>query len=152
LQSNAIKFSRKNGEVHIVCKYLQQQAPKLLNQSVQSYENLSKEEIIVKINEKTNNPKLIVSVQDNGVGIDMESQNRLFKMFGTLNDSSQMNTSGVGLGLFICKSLVEQFNGMISVNSVKDQSTTFTFCFELYSEFEPQDITESDFDDIGNIG
>lgn len=40
---------------------------------------------------------------------------------------------------------------MISVDSAKDQGTTFTFSFELYVEFEPQDISVSDFDDTVNI-
>ena len=38
-------------------------------------------------------------------------------MFGTLQNTKQMNTHGVGLGLFICKKIVEEFEGAIFVQS-----------------------------------
>ena len=60
-----------------------------------------------------------------------EAQQKLFKMFGTLKDAQQLNTSGVGLGLFISKQLVEQFDGLIAVQSKIDIGTKFTFFFKL---------------------
>ena len=42
-----------------------------------------------------------------------------------------MNTNGIGLGLFVCKSIVEQFGGTIEVNSTLGKGTTFYFWFAL---------------------
>jgi two-component system, sensor histidine kinase len=55
--------------------------------------------------------RMYVSVQDSGIGIKKEDQSKLFSMFGKLEDSSQMNTTGVGLGLSICKQIVEVLDG-----------------------------------------
>ena len=60
-------------------------------------------------------------------------------MFGTLKDAQQLNTSGVGLGLFICKQLVEQFDGLIAVKSKANVGTKFTFFFRLE---EPEEHSE----------
>jgi len=44
---------------------------------------------------------LIISVIDTGSGIKDEDKDRLFKLFGFVNDSRQLNTKGIGLGLVI---------------------------------------------------
>lgn len=60
---------------------------------------------------------LHISVQDSGIGIKKEDEEKLFKMFGKLNDTAKINTSGVGLGLSICKNIVESMSGSISLDS-----------------------------------
>jgi signal transduction histidine kinase len=50
--------------------------------------------------------KIVFAVQDTGTGIKKKDQENLFKMFGCLNSTKQMNTQGIGLGLFICKKIV----------------------------------------------
>jgi len=42
-----------------------------------------------------------------------------------------MNTNGIGLGLVICKNIVEMFDGEIDFDSVPDHGSTFTFTFKL---------------------
>ena len=49
---------------------------------------------------------LEVSVQDTGVGIKEDDQQHLFKLFSRLNEGEQLDKSGIGLGLSICKSIV----------------------------------------------
>lgn len=44
-----------------------------------------------------------MSVIDSGIGIRSEDRTKLFKMFGKLDSTTDMNTSGIGLGLSICK-------------------------------------------------
>ena len=61
-------------------------------------------------------------VRDTGVGISYEGQKLLFQPFNQLN-----RTEGTGLGLSICKSLVEQMNGEIGLESVPHKGTTFWF-------------------------
>ena len=47
-----------------------------------------------------------IAVRDTGVGISEENQKKLFKMFGFLEDTQNMNKNGVGLGLAISKQIV----------------------------------------------
>jgi len=50
---------------------------------------------------------LEIIVKDTGVGIQEENLNKLFKLFGFLDATKELNTSGIGLGLHICKMIVE---------------------------------------------
>ena len=61
--------------------------------------------------------KLVISVLDTGVGIKAEDKKQLFKMFACLTNTRQMNTHGIGLGLFISKNIVNQFGGEIFCES-----------------------------------
>ena len=52
-------------------------------------------------------------MSDTGIGIEKNDRNKIFKMFGKLDSTAQINTSGVGLGLSICKKIVEALEGEI---------------------------------------
>ena len=61
--------------------------------------------------EDCSSPKLQISVSDTGIGISRNDRSKIFRMFGKLDSTAQFNTSGVGLGLSICKKIVEALNG-----------------------------------------
>lgn len=65
------------------------------------------------------------SVADNGIGIRPNTFNRIFQLFGKLN--SQSEYEGNGIGLAICKSIVEQHGGRIWLTSEYGKGTTFYF-------------------------
>ena len=48
-----------------------------------------------------------IIVKDTGVGIKEENLKKLFKLFGFLDATKEMNSNGIGLGLHICKMIVE---------------------------------------------
>ena len=60
-------------------------------------------------------------------------------MFGCLKSTQQMNTQGIGLGLFICRQIVDQFGGDIFVKSQVDKGTRFTYTFVLDENIQVQD-------------
>ena len=67
-------------------------------------------------------------VVDTGKGIKESEMERLFSMFGKLLRTADMNSEGIGMGLMICKNLVELNGGEISVHSDgEDRGATFTF-------------------------
>ena len=70
---------------------------------------------------------VIFSVEDSGEGIPEDKLEKIFSRFVQLNDWSK----GVGLGLAICKGLITQMGGTISVSSVFGEGSTFTVVLPL---------------------
>lgn len=75
---------------------------------------------------KDNVCRLIISVEDSGIGIKEESLPKLFSKFERLNVEKQLTIEGTGLGLAITKKLVELMNGKIVVQSVYGKGSKFT--------------------------
>ena len=78
LQSNALKFTVRG---HV----------KILVRIVDDEDGLSDDKFVK------------IFVEDTGIGISQENQQKLFKLFGFVQDSNQMNTQGIGLGLVIAE-------------------------------------------------
>ncbi|EPC03925.1 hypothetical protein L861_01095 [Litchfieldella anticariensis FP35 = DSM 16096] len=74
---------------------------------------------------------LKVSVSDTGIGLDPEYRDRLFKAFSQASVSDTRQYGGTGLGLMICRQLVEQMGGEIGVESQPGKGTTFAFTLSL---------------------
>ena len=70
--------------------------------------------------------RLIVSVEDTGIGIKQENINKLFSKFERLDVEKQMTIEGTGLGLAITKKLVDLMGGTIVAQSVYGQGSKFT--------------------------
>ncbi|MEW5768972.1 MAG: CHASE domain-containing protein [Pseudomonadota bacterium] len=70
-------------------------------------------------------------VQDSGIGISQEDQAQLFQSFWQVDTSSTRKYGGAGLGLSICKHLVEMMGGRIGLESRLDQGSTFWFTVRL---------------------
>lgn len=81
--------------------------------------------------------KLYISITDYGVGIPKDVLPNIFDKF--YRSKLQMNEKGSGLGLAIAKSIVSKHSGMIEVESVEGEGTTFTFILDSI-ELENIDI------------
>lgn len=75
--------------------------------------------------------KLLVSVKDNGPGIEEEHLNKIFRRFYRVDKSRSREKGGTGLGLAICKHLLEAHGEHISVQSEMGKGSTFTFSLKL---------------------
>ncbi len=75
---------------------------------------------------KDNVCRLIISVEDSGIGIKQESISKLFSKFERLNVEKQLTIEGTGLGLAITKKLLDLMNGTIIVQSIYGQGSKFT--------------------------
>ena len=84
--------------------------------------------IIFSINSvvKNNVCRLIISVEDTGIGIKQENLNKLFNKFERLDLKDNITIEGTGLGLAITKKLVDMMNGKIVVQSVFGKGSKFT--------------------------
>ena len=70
---------------------------------------------------------LEIVVADNGVGLSREEQRRAFEKFQALREDLAHNLQGTGLGLPICRQIVEHFGGRIWVESKPGQGARFAF-------------------------
>jgi signal transduction histidine kinase len=83
---------------------------------------------IIEIGSQEVDEQLLLFIKDNGIGIHPESGKKLFNLFHRLHrDSSQFEGTGVGLAL--CKNIVEKYGGKIWFESVENEGTTFWMQF-----------------------
>jgi len=81
----------------------------------------------VEFEEDTSKIDLLVSVEDSGIGIPKDQQQRIFDAFSQQSGQSNRKYGGTGLGLSISKRLVEMMGGEISLKSEPGKGSIFTF-------------------------
>ncbi|TRW26454.1 PAS domain S-box protein [Flavobacterium zepuense] len=74
-------------------------------------------------------PIVEIVLSDNGIGFDEQYKEQMFKLFHRLHGKSEF--SGTGIGLSICKKIVEQHHGTITAQSVPGKGATFTIHLPL---------------------
>ena len=75
--------------------------------------------------------ELVVSVKDSGIGIALADQPKVFEKFKQVGDTLTDKPKGTGLGLPICKEIVEYHGGRIWVESEPGQGSTFSFTLPI---------------------
>ena len=70
-------------------------------------------------------PNWVISIRDEGPGIDPAQQDRLFKPFSRLHDQTHPNISGVGLGLALVHTVVKRHGGSLELESAVGQGAEF---------------------------
>jgi two-component system sensor histidine kinase/response regulator len=74
---------------------------------------------------KSLHDKIIISVQDEGLGIPKSEQDKLFKKFSRINNPLSVEAGGTGVGLYWSKEVISMHEGVIKVESKPDVGTTF---------------------------
>ncbi|RZK24481.1 MAG: PAS domain-containing sensor histidine kinase, partial [Flavobacterium sp.] len=113
LMTNAVKFTEK-GSVDLICRV---------------------------IADKPNSQVIHVSVVDTGIGMEASFVKHLFEKFSQEYESVSRKYGGTGLGMSICKELIEQMGGEIFVDSVKGSGTTIAFVIE-FQKGQSDDVPE----------
>jgi len=107
LISNSIKFSSAKPVINITSRILRK------NEVLSRYKNIHEAHSYVELKFK-----------DNGIGFDQKYSQQVFEIFQRLQDRSVY--SGTGIGLAVCKKIVENHHGLIYVESEPEIGTTFT--------------------------
>ena len=83
----------------------------------------------VTISTDQNQTEFLLSFQDNGIGIEEKYFTQIFEFFKRLHNVTEYPGTGIGLGL--CKRIVENYSGLITVTSQVGRGSTFTITFPL---------------------
>lgn len=83
-----------------------------------------------------NEKEVTVGISDSGVGIAPEDAAHLFQKFYRIDNSATRTIGGTGLGLYLCRRLIESFNGRIWVESKPNEGSTFKFTLPRLSQTE----------------
>ena len=87
---------------------------------------------LVKIGAKKKGDMVEITVKDNGIGIKVEDQNKLFKPFSQVDSFSSKKFQGTGLGLSLVKQIVNLHGGYVWFSSKIGQGSTFAFTIPIY--------------------
>lgn len=79
---------------------------------------------VIKIKATQVDERVIFRIADQGIGISKESGDKIFRLFYQEDRTDRM---GAGMGLTICKTIIDKYKGKISFTSQKGQGTVFTF-------------------------
>ncbi len=102
-----------------------------MNQMIRLFQNLINNSIkykgnenpVILISSQLDDKKWIIKIKDNGIGIDKSNFKRIFTIFQRLHSKSEY--PGEGLGLAVCKKIIERHGGKIWVESEPGDGTTF---------------------------
>ena len=103
----------------------------MVNNLIDNAIKYSKDHVPVKVQVKTSNKdkKFVLSVQDNGIGMNKETQKRVFEKFYRAHTGNLHNVKGFGLGLSYVKSVTESHNGTVRVDSTLGKGSLFILEF-----------------------
>jgi len=116
LLGNAMKYSPQGGEIEVSARQVRDED--------ELEEALGDPSLAVP-------PCLIVSIIDSGIGIPEEDLNKIFHKFYRVDNRLTRTTSGAGLGLYICKIIVEAHGGHIWAESKSGEGSAFHFSIPI---------------------
>jgi CheY-like chemotaxis protein len=103
-----------------------------------------------------NNRALSFAVKDSGIGIEPDTQNRLFERFSQAETATNRKFGGSGLGLAICKQLLALMGGQIELESRVGEGSTFRFTVTMPLGLAPERTDAGQFEEsraqVGEAG
>ena len=115
------KLEKEIGEIMIDQTLFRQVIHNLITNAIRYSNDKGKIEVKVESGDK----EYIISVKDDGIGIPMDVQPRIFEKFFRADNAQKAETEGSGLGLYVVKMVVEAYGGRIWFDSQEGKGTTF---------------------------
>jgi len=125
LQLNAKNDLLEIDEVHFT---------NLISNLVDNAIKYSKDNPVVKITTHNTKKNMVIRLEDNGIGMNKETQRRIFEKFYRAHTGNVHNVKGFGLGLSYVKTIVDAHFGKIKVDSTVGKGTVFTMEFPFQRE------------------
>jgi signal transduction histidine kinase len=119
---------------------IQEAFQKIINNAIRFND---KENPIVKIDWNEDEEYIYILISDNGIGIAEKDFDEIFKIFKTLDKKQYENQ--IGLGLTLAKRIIDSYNGLITVQSVVGEGTTFKIAFSKSNLTQNESTEDMDF-------
>ncbi len=103
----------------------------LINNLLDNAVKYSKENLTIKLNTISSGNNIKIKIEDNGIGMNKETVNRIFEKFYRAHTGNVHNVKGFGLGLSYVKTMVDAHRGTIKAESVLGKGSTFIITMPL---------------------
>lgn len=118
-----LEDAARNAEVEVDKDKIVQVLTNLLSNAIKFSPNSNEIKVLLH-----NEPeRIVVEIQDHGLGIPKNQIGHLFQKFRRVDNSASKRIGGTGLGLAICKEIIEKQKGAIGIDSVEGEGTTVWF-------------------------
>jgi signal transduction histidine kinase len=141
---NAVQRAKRQSSMHRFVTSLPKELPpvradvmrleRVLHNLLENAVKYSPDGGYIRVTAKMDSDHLVIGVSDQGVGISQQDQARLFAPFERLENNRIERVKGIGLGLLVCRRLVEAHGGRIWVESELGKGATFFFTLPLGKE------------------
>jgi K+-sensing histidine kinase KdpD len=118
--------------IYIIGEYLLLQM--LLNNLIENALKYSPKTAAITIQLTQQKKQAVIQIIDEGFGIANEEKKKIFEKFYRTGNENTRAAKGTGLGLYLCKKIVQDHNGYISVTDNLPQGSIFTATFTLQHE------------------
>ncbi|MFN8252174.1 MAG: ATP-binding protein [Ferruginibacter sp.] len=122
MQFNADKEMILADEVHFT---------NLINNLLDNAVKYSKENLHIKLSTSNTGNNLRIKIEDNGIGMNKETLNRIFEKFYRAHTGNIHNVKGFGLGLSYVKTMVDAHHGTIRAESILGKGSSFIISIPL---------------------